>query len=64
MSGLVAFLGSVCLRRTSISSTSVLGKSKEIEESKLFLIFNHFLIPSSNENNLTYLLSSEWGKIR
>ena len=24
----------------------------------------YFLIPSSNENNLIYLLSSEWGKIR
>ena len=25
-------------------------------------MFSYFLIPSSNENNLIYLLSSEWGK--
>ena len=24
--------------------------------------FDYFLIPSSNENNLIYLLSSEWGE--
>ena len=28
------------------------------------LTSDYFLIPSSNENNLIYLLSSEWGKIR
>ena len=31
---------------------------------KLPFNYNYFLIPSSNENNLIYLLSSEWGKIR
>ena len=40
VSGPVAFLGSVCLRKTLISATLALGKSKRIEESKLFLIFS------------------------
>ena len=40
VSGLFVFLGSVCLRRALISVTSALGKSKVIEESKLFLIFS------------------------
>ena len=40
VSGPVAFLGSVCLRRALISATSALGKSKVIEETKLFLIFS------------------------
>ena len=31
---------------------------------KLPFNYKYFLIPSSNENNLIYLLSSEWGKIR
>ena len=26
------------------------------------IISNYFLLPSSNENNLIYLRSSEWGK--
>ena len=36
VSGPVAFLGSVCFRRVLISATSALGKSKVIEETKLF----------------------------
>ena len=38
VSGPVAFLGSVCLRRALISATLALGKSKGIEETKI--IFN------------------------
>ena len=40
MSGPVAFLGSVCLQRALISAILALGKSKVIEEIKLFLVFN------------------------
>ena len=40
VSGPVAFLGFVCLRRALISATSALAKSKMIEETKLFLIFS------------------------
>ena len=40
MSGPFAFLGSVCLQRALISATLALGKSKVIEEIKLFLVFN------------------------
>ena len=40
VSGPVAFLGSVCLQRALISATLALGKSKVIEEIKLFLVFN------------------------
>ena len=36
----VASLGSVCLRSVLISATSALGKSKVIEQTKLFLIFS------------------------
>ena len=35
-----------------------------IDYNRLLKNLCYFLIPSSNENNLIYLLSSEWGKIR
>ena len=38
--GTVAFLGSVCLRKALISTTSALGKSKVTQETKLFLIYS------------------------
>ena len=44
VSGPVAFLGSVCLRRAVISATSALGKSKVIEETKLFLILVYLVV--------------------
>ena len=40
VSGPVAFLVSVCLRKGSISATSALRKLKVIEETKLLLIFS------------------------
>ena len=44
-----------------LNALSRLQKYMEKSE-KEAIINSYFLIPSSSENNLIYLLSSEWGK--